>query len=194
MATDLPLIGWVQSLMTRAAECEINWECEATRNGEIDAKILEQASRKSTGFVSHGPVDFRYSQAAQIIRDSKPREAPSKIVDFCSFGNSELPEKIVLLLAQHSGQTIYENSFIKKTVWNFMVFSASVPRQRGLPPAFIAPIWCACQSPFGMMGKIYIWNTGGGGGPHSVQTSGAAVWTLLMTVAATCLATTAFGK
>ncbi|KAK2134306.1 hypothetical protein NOF04DRAFT_1273568 [Fusarium oxysporum II5] len=83
MATDLPLIGWVQSLMTRAAECEINWECEATRNGEIDAKILEQASRKSTGFVSHGPVDFRYSQAAQIIRDSKPREAPSKIVDFC---------------------------------------------------------------------------------------------------------------
>ncbi|EXM16852.1 hypothetical protein FOTG_14892 [Fusarium oxysporum f. sp. vasinfectum 25433] len=26
----------------------------------------------------------------------------------------------------------------------------------------MAPIWCACQSPFGMMGKIYTRNTGGG--------------------------------
>ncbi|EXL89944.1 hypothetical protein FOIG_16775 [Fusarium odoratissimum NRRL 54006] len=39
-------------------------------------------------------------------------------------------------------------------------------RERGksdrVPLAFMAPIWCACQSPFGMMGKIYTRNTGGG--------------------------------
>ncbi|KAJ0130940.1 Nitrogen assimilation transcription factor nirA [Fusarium oxysporum f. sp. albedinis] len=63
-----------------------------------------------------------------------------------------------------------------------------------VPLASMTPIWCACQSPFGMMGKIYIWNTGGGGGPHSGQASGAAVRTLLMTVTAKYLATTAFGK
>ncbi|KAG4282270.1 hypothetical protein FPRO04_13314 [Fusarium proliferatum] len=44
------------------------------------------------------------------------------------------------------------------------------------------------------MGKINMWDTGHGGGPHSVQTSGAAVRTLLMTVAANLLATTAFGN
>jgi hypothetical protein len=37
-------------------------------------------------------------------------------------------KKIVLFLAQHSGKTICENSFIKKTIWNFIAFSASVPR------------------------------------------------------------------
>ncbi|KAI3565920.1 hypothetical protein IWW34DRAFT_859706 [Fusarium oxysporum f. sp. albedinis] len=53
------------------------------RGNPRHAKIFEQAFRKSNGFVSDGPVDFRYSQAAQIIRDYKPREAPSKMVDFC---------------------------------------------------------------------------------------------------------------
>ncbi|RKK79608.1 hypothetical protein BFJ71_g16167 [Fusarium oxysporum] len=43
IAADLLLIGWVQSLMTRAAECEIHRECEAAWNREIQAKILEQA-------------------------------------------------------------------------------------------------------------------------------------------------------
>jgi hypothetical protein len=85
-ATDLPPIDWVQALMKRAAECELNRECEASWNGEVHGPILEQAFRsRSNRFVSDGPVDFRYSQSAQIIHSYKPREAPSKMVDFCVF-------------------------------------------------------------------------------------------------------------
>jgi hypothetical protein len=85
-ATDLPPIDWVQALMKRAAECELNRECEASWNGEVHGPILEQAFRsRSNRFVSDGPVDFRYSQSAQIINSYKPREAPSKMVDFCVF-------------------------------------------------------------------------------------------------------------
>ncbi|KAK2468119.1 hypothetical protein H9L39_20341 [Fusarium oxysporum f. sp. albedinis] len=84
IATDLPPIDWVQALMKRADECELNRECEASWNGEIHAPILEQAFRINR-FVSNGPVDFRYSQAAQIIHAYKPREASSKMVDFCIF-------------------------------------------------------------------------------------------------------------
>lgn len=84
IATDLPPIDWVQALMKRADECELNRECESSWNGEIHAAILEQAFRINR-FVSNGPVDFRYAQAAQIVHAYKPREAPSKMVDFCVF-------------------------------------------------------------------------------------------------------------
>ncbi|PWI65488.1 hypothetical protein PCL_07089 [Purpureocillium lilacinum] len=84
IATDLPPIDWVQALMKRADECELNRECESSWNGEIHAAILEQAFRTNR-FVSNGPVDFRYAQAAQIVHAYKPREAPSKMVDFCVF-------------------------------------------------------------------------------------------------------------
>ncbi|KAJ6439190.1 hypothetical protein O9K51_08602 [Purpureocillium lavendulum] len=84
IATDLPPINWVQALMKRADECELNRECESSWNGEIHAAILEQAFRINR-FVSNGPVDFRYAQAAQIVHAYKPREAPSKMVDFCVF-------------------------------------------------------------------------------------------------------------
>ncbi|KAF4946171.1 hypothetical protein FSARC_14256 [Fusarium sarcochroum] len=86
IAADLPPIDWVQALMKRAAECELNRECEASWNGEVHAAILEQTFRsRSNRFISDGPVDFRYSQVAQIIHAYKPREAPSKMVDFCIF-------------------------------------------------------------------------------------------------------------
>ncbi|EMT73560.1 hypothetical protein FOC4_g10001540 [Fusarium odoratissimum] len=81
--------------MMRAAECEIHRECEAAWNGEIHANISEQAFRKSNGFVSDGPVDFRCSQAAQIIRDCKPGEAPSKMVDFCVICKPQLVASIL---------------------------------------------------------------------------------------------------
>ncbi|KAK2469473.1 hypothetical protein H9L39_18932 [Fusarium oxysporum f. sp. albedinis] len=63
---DLPLIGWVQAMMTRAAECDVHRECEAAWNGEIHATLRSLSKLFE-----------------KIIRDYKPREAPSKMVDFC---------------------------------------------------------------------------------------------------------------
>ncbi|EXM16842.1 hypothetical protein RAB80_018293 [Fusarium oxysporum f. sp. vasinfectum] len=85
IATDLPSIDWVQVFMKRAAECELRL-CGMGKY----SLILEQTFRsRSNLFVSDGPVDFRYSQAAQIIHRYKPREAPSKMVDFCVFYSPE---------------------------------------------------------------------------------------------------------
>ncbi|KAJ0131233.1 Methionyl-tRNA synthetase [Fusarium oxysporum f. sp. albedinis] len=85
IATDLPSIDWVQAFMKRAAECELRL-CGMGKY----SLILEQTFRsRSNLFVSDGPVDFRYSQAAQIIHRYKPREAPSKMVDFCVFYSPE---------------------------------------------------------------------------------------------------------
>ncbi|KAF5964754.1 hypothetical protein FBULB1_12621 [Fusarium bulbicola] len=90
IAADLPPIRWVQDFMKRAIECQFNRECETSWNAEVHGKILERAFRKPSNlFMSDGPVDFRYSQAAQIIHEYKPREAPSKMVDFCVFYGPE---------------------------------------------------------------------------------------------------------
>ncbi|KAL2670309.1 hypothetical protein Neosp_014776 [[Neocosmospora] mangrovei] len=83
-ASFLPPFGWVKGMMKRAEECRISRESETLWNGEIHAPILQSVFWKSQ-FVSDGPVDFRWSQAAQIIAEYRPEEAPSKMIDFCVF-------------------------------------------------------------------------------------------------------------
>ncbi|KAF4465204.1 hypothetical protein FALBO_7953 [Fusarium albosuccineum] len=83
-SVDLPSFEWVQSLYGRAKDCRFNRESELSWNGDVHAPILEQVFRVDR-FTSRGPVDFRWTQAAQIIREFKPKDAPSKMVDFCVF-------------------------------------------------------------------------------------------------------------
>lgn len=83
-ASFLPPFDWVKGIMKRAEECRVNRECETSWNGEIHAPILQSVFRKSQ-FTSDGPVDFRWPQAAQIITEYRPEEAPSKMIDFCVF-------------------------------------------------------------------------------------------------------------
>ncbi|RSM05425.1 hypothetical protein CDV31_009577 [Fusarium ambrosium] len=74
IASFLPLFDWVQGMMKRAEECRVNRESSSGRENQ---------------FTSDGPVDFRWSQAAQIITEYRPEEAPSKMIDFCVFYRPE---------------------------------------------------------------------------------------------------------
>ncbi|KAI3572813.1 hypothetical protein IWW34DRAFT_759483 [Fusarium oxysporum f. sp. albedinis] len=97
---DLPSFEWVQALYRRAKDCRFNRESELSWNGDVHAPILEQVFRVDR-FTSRGLVDFRWAQAAQIIREFKPKDAPSKMVDFCVFYKPDKgsPEEHALELA-----------------------------------------------------------------------------------------------
>lgn len=88
VASDLPPYEWVRALLKRADACEVNQECEASWNGDIHAPILQNVFR-SDQFTGNGPVDYRWSQPAQIISTYRPQGAPSKMVDFCIFYRPE---------------------------------------------------------------------------------------------------------
>lgn len=84
LATNLPSLSWVQGLVSRANECHADRECEASWNADVHSPILEQVFR-SDRFSSRDLVDFRFCPSAQILPWFKPRDAPSKMVDFCIF-------------------------------------------------------------------------------------------------------------
>ncbi|KAJ3531693.1 hypothetical protein NM208_g8768 [Fusarium decemcellulare] len=85
---NLPSLSWVQKLVKRAAECLIDREGEASWNADVHAPILEHVFR-SDRFRSSGLGDFRCCPSAQILPSFKPRDAPSKMVDFCVFVRPE---------------------------------------------------------------------------------------------------------
>ncbi|KAH6881182.1 hypothetical protein B0T10DRAFT_495008 [Thelonectria olida] len=84
IASNLPPLSWVQTLLDRADECHTNREAEASWNADVYAPVLEQVFR-SDRFASRDLVDFRWCPSAQILPPFKPRDAPSKMVDFCVF-------------------------------------------------------------------------------------------------------------
>ncbi|KAJ4187798.1 hypothetical protein NW759_016877 [Fusarium solani] len=109
IATNLPPFSWVKRLVDRAVECQNDREGEASWNADVHAPVLEQVFR-SDRFGSQGMVDFRYCPSAQILPAYKPRDAPSKMVDFCLFIRPECgsPEEQAIKAICHtrSGQSI----------------------------------------------------------------------------------------
>ncbi|KAM6514195.1 hypothetical protein FALCPG4_015353 [Fusarium falciforme] len=109
IASNLPPFSWVKRLVDRAVECQNDREGEASWNADVHAPVLEQVFR-SDRFGSQGMVDFRCCPSAQILPAYKPRDAPSKMVDFCLFIRPECgsPEEQAIEAICHtrSGQSI----------------------------------------------------------------------------------------
>lgn len=105
----IPSVSWVQKLMKRATECYVDRECEASWNADVHAPILEHVFR-SDRFESSDLTDFRCCPTAQILPAFKPRDAPSKMVDFCIFmrptADSPEEESITAICKSRPGLSI----------------------------------------------------------------------------------------
>ncbi|KAH7139599.1 hypothetical protein B0J13DRAFT_447773 [Dactylonectria estremocensis] len=108
-AASLPSFSWIKGLVDRAVVCQTDREGEASWNADVHAPILEQVFR-SDRFTSRDMVDFRWCPSAQILPAYRPRDAPSKMVDFCLFirpdpGSSE--ERVIEAVCRlRPGQSI----------------------------------------------------------------------------------------
>ncbi|KAL2669756.1 hypothetical protein Neosp_015201 [[Neocosmospora] mangrovei] len=109
-----PRKGWnypppslVQDTLERAAQCLDEREGESSWNLEVHAPLLAWVFRRE----SQKPlIDYRYCTSAQIIHTFKPKNAPSKMVDFCIIvrpgEDTEEQDMIENLCYNRPGQTI----------------------------------------------------------------------------------------
>ncbi|KAH8656461.1 hypothetical protein BGZ61DRAFT_372283 [Ilyonectria robusta] len=74
-----PSLDLAQEIVTRAALCLDEGEGESSWNMDVHAPLLSWVFRQKRSRL----VDYRYCTSAQILREFKPRNAPSKNVDFC---------------------------------------------------------------------------------------------------------------
>ncbi|RMJ03461.1 hypothetical protein BHE90_004901 [Fusarium euwallaceae] len=97
----------VQDTLKRAAQCLDEREGESSWNLEVHAPLLTWVFRRQ----GQDPlIDYRYCTSAQIIHAFKPKNAPSKMVDFCIIirpgDDSDEQEMIEELCYRRPGQTI----------------------------------------------------------------------------------------
>ncbi|UPL02763.1 hypothetical protein LCI18_013697 [Fusarium solani-melongenae] len=97
----------VQDTLERAAQCLDEREGESSWNLEVHAPLLAWVFRQQ----SLKPlIDYRYCTSAQIIHAYKPKNAPSKMVDFCIIvrpgDDTDEQDMIENLCCQRPGQTI----------------------------------------------------------------------------------------
>lgn len=103
-----PSPEFVHALLERAAECLINHEGESSWNLEIHHPLLAWVFRPTDR--RRGLLDYRYCTSAQVISHYKPKNAPSKMVDFCIMArpDADSPEQhaIQALCRKRPGLTI----------------------------------------------------------------------------------------
>ncbi|KAM6513561.1 hypothetical protein FALCPG4_015954 [Fusarium falciforme] len=106
-AWQYPPPSLVQDTLERAAQCLDEREGESSWNLEVHAPLLAWVFRRQ----SQNPlIDYRYCTSAQIIHAFKPKNAPSKMVDFCIIvrpgDDTDEQDMIENLCCRRPGQTI----------------------------------------------------------------------------------------
>uniref|UniRef100_A0A0B7KKZ3 PD-(D/E)XK nuclease-like domain-containing protein n=1 Tax=Bionectria ochroleuca TaxID=29856 RepID=A0A0B7KKZ3_BIOOC len=107
-----PPITFIQDVYGRATKCREQRHRESSWNIEVHARVLEWVLRDSG---HNGPLDYRYCTTANVLHQYRPRDAPSKMVDFClALEMKEADEEVVNRLCKQTDRPGYS---INHTDW-----------------------------------------------------------------------------
>ncbi|KAG9249477.1 uncharacterized protein F5Z01DRAFT_631660 [Emericellopsis atlantica] len=88
----LPPRRFVQRTLGRADECDTNGKGESSWNMDVHARLLNWVLDEDSD--GTGVLDSEYCLNAGLLPQYKPRDAPSKMVDFCLAIRPRLPEDL----------------------------------------------------------------------------------------------------
>ncbi|GJC89376.1 hypothetical protein ColLi_12214 [Colletotrichum liriopes] len=77
----IPSLGWVNRTVDEAVRCELSRDAESDWNHAVHARILNWVCAPEDA--PRGLVAVRHCTTAQIMKDFRPKGAPTHMVDYC---------------------------------------------------------------------------------------------------------------